>query len=93
MAAMAAVRSAYCHSSAILSSYLSIVEKSILKCRGLEGQKVLDATLTVITDTGEVATSLWSHSTSLDVVKDNLRQLYKRFLKRGCRVRTIVFSA
>lgn len=56
-------------------------------CRGVEGQRVLEATLTMMTETGEVATSLWTHSTSLEVVKDNLRQVYQRVVSLGRAVR------
>ncbi|GAQ91599.1 hypothetical protein KFL_008150020 [Klebsormidium nitens] len=57
--------------------------KLMRRIRGVEGQRVLEATLTMMTETGEVATSLWTHSTSLEVVKDNLRQIYERMASAG----------
>ncbi|GAQ93228.1 hypothetical protein KFL_013750010, partial [Klebsormidium nitens] len=57
--------------------------KLMRRVRGVEGQRVLEATLTMMTETGEVATSLWTHSTSLEVVRGNLRQVYERMASLG----------
>jgi hypothetical protein len=60
-----------------------VCEKALSFPRGVEGQRVLEATLTLMTETGEVATSLLTHSTSLEVVRDNLRQIYERMASLG----------
>lgn len=70
-----------------ISAFIECIKKALSFFRGVEGQRVLEATLTVMTETGEVATSLWTHSTSLEVVKDNLRQIYERMAAGGRPVR------
>ncbi|GAQ84457.1 hypothetical protein KFL_001890210 [Klebsormidium nitens] len=57
--------------------------KLMRRIRGMEGQRVLDATLTMMTETGEVATSLWTHNASLEVVRDNLHQIHERMVLLG----------